>query len=108
MRRVKPTVKPDQPERRYLCADMSQRGQLRSYVRLRNELPKIRIKAEYGTPEFRAEVDIAIALRLRTMVVRSTTSTHRSSGARHPKDAHAVTGRQSAVGIAWNDPLDDR
>ena len=31
MLRVKPTVKPDQPERRYLYADISQRGQLRYY-----------------------------------------------------------------------------
>src|SRR5690242_2731514 len=36
MRRVKTTAKPVQPERRYLYADMSQRGQLRYYVQLRN------------------------------------------------------------------------
>src|SRR5262245_62098375 len=47
MRRV--SVKPDQPERRYLYVDVSQRGQVRYYVQLRNKLPKIRIKAEYGT-----------------------------------------------------------
>src|ERR1700722_17625803 len=32
MRRIGPVVKPDQPERRYLHADVSQRGQLRYYV----------------------------------------------------------------------------
>jgi hypothetical protein len=61
MRRVKPTVKPDQPERRYLYVDVSQWGQMRYYVQLRNKLPKVRIKAEVDTPEFDAEVDVAIA-----------------------------------------------
>src|SRR5258708_13562704 len=64
MRRVKTTVKPDQPERRYLYVDVSQRGQVRYYVQLRNKLPKIRIKAEFGTPEFKAEVDTAIATQI--------------------------------------------
>jgi Phage integrase family len=64
MRRVKPTGKPDQPERRYLYADMSQRGQLRYYVHLRNKLPKNRIRAEFGTPEFEAEVNAAIAAQI--------------------------------------------
>ena len=61
MRRVKGTVKPDQPERRYLYVDVSQRGQVRYYVQLRNKLPKVRIKAEFGTPEFETEVDKAVA-----------------------------------------------
>src|SRR5260370_6592396 len=60
MRRVKTTVKPDQPERRYLYVDVSQRGQVRYYVQLRNKLPKIRIKAECGTPEVEAGVDKAV------------------------------------------------
>src|SRR5258705_180889 len=64
VRRVKATVKPDQPERRYLYVDVSQRGQVRYYVQLRNKLPKIRIKAEFGTPEFEAEVDAAIATQI--------------------------------------------
>jgi hypothetical protein len=64
VRRVKATVKPDQPERRYLSVDVSQRGQVRYYVQLRNKLPKIRIKAEFGTPEFEAEVDAAIATQI--------------------------------------------
>jgi hypothetical protein len=42
---------------------MSQRGQLRYYVQLRNK-PKNRIKAEFGTPEFEAEVDAAIAAQI--------------------------------------------
>jgi integrase len=58
MRRIKATIKPDQPERRYLYADVSQRGQLR------NKLPKIRIKAAFGTPLFEAEVDAAIAAQI--------------------------------------------
>jgi hypothetical protein len=49
MRRVKATIRPDQRERRDLFVDVSQRGQLRYYVQLRNKLPKIRIKAEFGT-----------------------------------------------------------
>lgn len=61
MRRVKGIAKPDQPERRYLHVDVSQRGQVRYYVQLRNRLPKIRIKDEYGTTEFDHEVDAAIA-----------------------------------------------
>lgn len=61
MRRGKGIAKPDQPERRYLHVDVSQRGQVRYYVQLRNKLPKIRIKAEYGTSEFGAEVDAAVA-----------------------------------------------
>jgi Phage integrase family len=61
MRRVKTTVKPDQPERRYVHVDVSQRGQVRYYVQLRKGLPKIRISATFGTPEFDAEVDTAVA-----------------------------------------------
>src|SRR5262249_41108874 len=44
MRRVKTLERPEQPERRYLHVDVSQRGQVRYYVQLRNKLPKIRIK----------------------------------------------------------------
>ena len=36
-----------QPERRYVQADRSQRGQTRYYVQLRNGLPKIRIKPKF-------------------------------------------------------------
>jgi integrase len=64
MRRVKATAKPDQPERRYVYVDVSQRGQVRYYVQLRNKLPKIRLKADFGTPEFEAEVDAAIATQI--------------------------------------------
>jgi hypothetical protein len=46
MRRVKGTVKPDQPGRRYLYVDVSQRGHVRYYVQQPNKLPKVRIKAE--------------------------------------------------------------
>ena len=64
MRRVKATIKPDQPKRRYLYVDVSQRGQLRYYVQLRNKLPKIRIKAQFGTSEFETEVDAAISAQI--------------------------------------------
>jgi hypothetical protein len=64
MRRVKGTVKPGQPERRYLYVDVSQRGQVRYYVQLRNKLKKIRIKAGFGTPEFDAEVDAVVAAEI--------------------------------------------
>ncbi len=49
-----------QPERRYVLADRSQRGQTRYYVQLRNGLPKIRIRAEFGTRAFDDECDAAI------------------------------------------------
>jgi hypothetical protein len=81
MRRVKPTMKPDQPERAYLYADMSERGQLRYYVQLRNKLPKIRLEAEFGTPEFEAEVEAAIARRSYSMAMRATNEPA-STGAR--------------------------
>ena len=56
-------VEPDplvQPERRYVQADRSQRGQTRYYVQLRNGLPKIRISAEFGSQEFDDQCDAAI------------------------------------------------
>jgi integrase len=49
-----------QPERRYVQADRSQRGQTRYYVQLRNGLPKIRIQGEFGTRAFDDECDAAI------------------------------------------------
>jgi integrase len=61
MRRVRGEPKPGQPDRRYLHIDVSQRGQVRYYVQLRKGLPKVRVKAEFGTPEFEAEVDHAIS-----------------------------------------------
>jgi hypothetical protein len=64
MRRVKATIRPAQPERRYLHADMSQRGQLPYYVQLRNKLPKIRIKGEFGTPDFETELGATIAAQI--------------------------------------------
>jgi integrase len=60
-------IEPDplvQPERRYVQADRSQRGQTRYYVQLRNGLPKIRIKAEFGTKGFDDECDAAIASQI--------------------------------------------
>jgi hypothetical protein len=53
-----------QPERRYVQADRSQRGQTRYYVQLRNGLPKIRIRAEFGTKGFDGECDAAIASQI--------------------------------------------
>jgi hypothetical protein len=53
-----------QPDRRYVCADRSQHGQTRYYVQLRNGLPKIRIKADFGTREFDDECDAAIASQI--------------------------------------------
>ena len=53
-----------QPERRYVQADRSQRGQTRYYVQLRNGLPKIRIKAEFDTKDFDEECDAAIASQI--------------------------------------------
>jgi integrase len=53
-----------QPERRYVQADRSQRGQTRYYVQLRNGLPKIRIKAAFGTKRFDDECDVAIVSQI--------------------------------------------
>ncbi|WP_130218365.1 hypothetical protein [Bradyrhizobium genosp. SA-3] len=53
-----------QPERRYVQADRSQRGQTRYYVQLRNGLPKIRIHGEFGTQAFDDECDTAIASQM--------------------------------------------
>jgi hypothetical protein len=53
-----------QPERRYVQADRSQRGQTRYYVQLRNGLPKIRIQGEFGTKAFDGECDAAIASQI--------------------------------------------
>jgi hypothetical protein len=64
MRRVKIDGKPDQPERRYLHVDVSQRGQTRYYVQLRNKLPKVRIRADVGSAEFETEVGTAIATQI--------------------------------------------
>jgi integrase len=61
MRRIEADVMPGQPERRYLYADLSQRGQLRYYVQLRKGLPKIRIRGDLDTKEFNDAVDAAIA-----------------------------------------------
>jgi integrase len=51
MRRVRPDAKPDDP-RKYLRLDRSRHGQLRYYVQLKDRLPKIRIRAAYGSAEF--------------------------------------------------------
>ena len=64
MRRVKNLDRPNQPERRYLYIDVSQRGQVRYYVQLRNRLPKIRIHSAMGSGEFEFEVDAAIASQI--------------------------------------------
>jgi integrase len=64
MRRVQADVMPDQPERRYLYADLSQRGQLRYYVQLRKGLPKIRIRDDIGSRPFNDAVDAAIAAQI--------------------------------------------
>src|ERR1700753_1004076 len=60
-------VEPDplvQPERRYVHADRSQRGQTRYYVQLRNGLPKIRITAQFGTTKFDEECDATIVSQI--------------------------------------------
>src|SRR6266568_5128253 len=60
-------IEPDplvQPERRYVQADRSQRGQTRYYVQLRNGLPKIRIQASFGTKGFDDECDAAIVSQI--------------------------------------------
>jgi hypothetical protein len=46
--------------RRYLIGDVSDKGQLRWYVQLRDKLPKIRINEKFGSDEFNRAVDAAI------------------------------------------------
>src|SRR5205085_7580766 len=53
-----------QPERRYVQADRSQRGQTRYYVQLRNGLPKISVKGEFGRKTFEDECDGAIGSQI--------------------------------------------
>jgi hypothetical protein len=59
MRRTKPDEAPA-TSRRYLISDVSDKGQLRWYVQLRDKLPKIRINEEFGSDEFNRAVDAAI------------------------------------------------
>jgi plasmid stabilization system protein ParE len=56
-------AKPDEvpvTTRRYLISDVSDKGQLRWYVQLRDKLPKIRIHEQFGSNEFNLAVDAAI------------------------------------------------
>ena len=46
--------------RRYLISDVSDKGQLRWYVQLRDKLPKIRIRERFGSDEFNRAVEAAI------------------------------------------------
>ena len=53
MRRTKPDDVPA-TSRRYLISDVSDKGQLRWYVQLRDKLPKIRIQEAFGSDEFKS------------------------------------------------------
>ena len=59
MRRSRPDEAPV-TTRRYLISDVSDKGQLRWYVQLRDKLPKIRIHGRFGSDEFNRAVDAAI------------------------------------------------
>jgi hypothetical protein len=59
MRRTKSDEVPP-TSRRYLISDVSDKGQLRWYVQLRDKLPKIRINEKFGSDEFNLAVDAAI------------------------------------------------
>src|SRR6195256_1948421 len=59
MRRTRPDEAPV-TTRRYLISDVSDKGQLRWYVQLRDKLPKIRIYEPFGSDEFNRAVDAAI------------------------------------------------
>jgi plasmid stabilization system protein ParE len=60
MRRTRPDEAPPTTTRRYLISDVSDKGQLRWYVQLRDKLPKIRIHEQFGSDEFNRAVDAAI------------------------------------------------
>jgi hypothetical protein len=59
MRRTRPDQAP-LTTRRYLISDVSDKGQLRWYVQLRDKLPKIRIHEEFGSDKVNRAVDAAI------------------------------------------------
>ena len=59
MRRARPDSAPV-TTRRYLISDVSDKGQLRWYVQLRDKLPKIRIHEVFGSDGFNRAVDAAI------------------------------------------------
>jgi hypothetical protein len=59
MRRTRPDEAPV-TTRRYLISDVSDKGQLRWYVQLRDKLPKIRIYEPFGSDEFNRAVDASI------------------------------------------------
>jgi hypothetical protein len=63
VKRMRRMRQPSDP-RRYLHADRSRHGQLRHYVQIRNGLPKIRMRAPYGTPEFDRLVEGAIEAQI--------------------------------------------
>lgn len=102
MRRIKGLDKPDQPERRYLYVDVSQRGQVRYYVQLRTKLPKIRIKSEFGTPEFTAEADAAVAGQ---MALYGTSGDYINAQKQRNEDRPAVSTAPAQPGTLrwyWN------
>jgi len=80
MRRILPDQRVSDP-RRYVISDLSQRGQLRYYVQLRNKLPKIRIRAEHGSDEFDRLADRAIA----SQVALYGDGNHEIDDARQPR-----------------------
>jgi hypothetical protein len=59
MRHTRPDEAPA-ATRRYLISDVSDKGQLRWYVQLRDKLPKVRIYEQFGSDEFNCAVDAAI------------------------------------------------
>jgi plasmid stabilization system protein ParE len=59
MRRTRPDEVPT-TTRRYLISDVSDKGQLRWYVQLRDKLPKIRIYERFGSDKFDRAIDAAI------------------------------------------------
>jgi hypothetical protein len=64
-------------------------------VQLRNKLPKVRIKAGFGTPEFEAEVDAAIAAQIALYgdasdYINAQKATQRGAPAHSGEGDHAV------------------
>ncbi|MGJ5221020.1 tyrosine-type recombinase/integrase [Bradyrhizobium oligotrophicum] len=95
-------IEPDplvQPERRYVHADRSQRGQTRYYVQLRNRLPRIRINAAIGTKEFDLECDAAIVSQI--ALYGDATDYVNAQKQRNETRDQALTGPPTPQTLRW-------
>jgi hypothetical protein len=79
------------PRPPFLSREVSRHGRAVWYVRRNGK--RIRLRAEFGTPEFDAEYQMALAAHRPATEVRTTAGTLGSSGAR-PHGRRALSQRQ--------------